>query len=280
MKSVGFIDYYLDEWHANNYPKWLELYSNKNYKVKYAYGKIDSPLENGISNKQWAVEHDIELLDSIEEVVEKSDVLIVLSPDNSEMHEELCQIPLKSKKPVYVDKTFADSKKTAENLFNLAKNHGTPIFSSSALRYALEYTDYKNKCVDFIESFGGGTTLERYVIHQLEPTFMLFNAKAEKVMFLANGNTQKIVIKYFDGRMSTLLFDTDINEFGMHIKCQNSFETTKVKSDMFKYLIKSMIDFFDNGNPPVSSEDTISIMAVREAILESAKNEGVWTLVK
>ena len=39
--------------------------------------------------------------------MEKSDCLLVLSPDNCEMHEELCQIPLRSGKRTYVDKTFA-----------------------------------------------------------------------------------------------------------------------------------------------------------------------------
>lgn len=23
MKKIGFIDYFLDEWHANNYPDWI-----------------------------------------------------------------------------------------------------------------------------------------------------------------------------------------------------------------------------------------------------------------
>ena len=23
MKKIGFIDFFLDEWHANNYPKWI-----------------------------------------------------------------------------------------------------------------------------------------------------------------------------------------------------------------------------------------------------------------
>ena len=23
MKKIGFIDYYISEWHANNYPKWI-----------------------------------------------------------------------------------------------------------------------------------------------------------------------------------------------------------------------------------------------------------------
>ena len=24
MKKIGFVDYYLSEWHANNYPAWIE----------------------------------------------------------------------------------------------------------------------------------------------------------------------------------------------------------------------------------------------------------------
>jgi hypothetical protein len=24
MKKIGFIDYFLDEWHAENYPQWIE----------------------------------------------------------------------------------------------------------------------------------------------------------------------------------------------------------------------------------------------------------------
>ena len=43
MKKVGFIDYYLDEWHANNYPNWLKEYSGGRYEVSFAYGEIDNP---------------------------------------------------------------------------------------------------------------------------------------------------------------------------------------------------------------------------------------------
>ena len=44
MKTVGFIDYYLDEFHANHYPQWLKEASGGELEVKYAYGKITSPL--------------------------------------------------------------------------------------------------------------------------------------------------------------------------------------------------------------------------------------------
>ena len=83
--KIGFIDYYLDEWHANNYPQMIKELSNGKYEVAYAYGKIDSPI-GGMTNLEWSEKNNIALLDSIQEVVDKSDRLIVLSPDNPEMN--------------------------------------------------------------------------------------------------------------------------------------------------------------------------------------------------
>ena len=39
--KVGFIDYYLDEWHANNYPAWIKEASNGEMEVTLAYGLIE-----------------------------------------------------------------------------------------------------------------------------------------------------------------------------------------------------------------------------------------------
>ena len=86
IMKVGFIDYYLDEWHANHYPKMLRDISNGEVEVAYAYGKIPSPI-TGKTSEEWCREYGVALCETIEEVVEKSDVLIVLSPDNCEMHE-------------------------------------------------------------------------------------------------------------------------------------------------------------------------------------------------
>ena len=107
MQTIGFIDYFLDEWHANNYPEWIKQASGGELQVAYAYGKIDSPRPGGLTTDDWCAKYGITRCATIEEVVEKSDCLLVLSPDNCEMHEELCQIPLRSGKRTYVDKTFA-----------------------------------------------------------------------------------------------------------------------------------------------------------------------------
>ena len=42
MKTIGFVDYYISEWHANNYPIWFKEIaekSGKDFVVKYAWAE-------------------------------------------------------------------------------------------------------------------------------------------------------------------------------------------------------------------------------------------------
>ena len=137
MKKIGVIDYYLDQYHFENYPTWIREASGGESQIVYAWAKMDKP--DGKTNAQCCAEQGIELLDDVNELIEKSDCLIVMSPDNPEMHEELCALPLASGKPTYVDKTFAVSREIALRIVDMARRGNTPFFSTSALRYSREY---------------------------------------------------------------------------------------------------------------------------------------------
>ena len=54
MHKIGFIDYFLDEWHAEKYPGWIEKASSGSMKVAYAYGmsNIDGKLGNRSGAKE------------------------------------------------------------------------------------------------------------------------------------------------------------------------------------------------------------------------------------
>lgn len=96
MKKIGIIDYFLDEWHANHLPQWIHDESKGGYEIAFAYGKIDAP--QGLSSEDWCKKFGVEHCKTIEKVIAQSDVLMVLSPDNPEMHWELCQLPLQARK--------------------------------------------------------------------------------------------------------------------------------------------------------------------------------------
>ena len=78
MIKVGFIDYYLDEWHANNYVHMLRDYSNGEVEAVYAWAEIDSP-EDGLTTDAWCEKYGLTRMMTQEELIEKSDVLLVLA---------------------------------------------------------------------------------------------------------------------------------------------------------------------------------------------------------
>lgn len=272
--NVGFIDYYLDEWHANHYPQLLQQKSGGRLKVAYAYGMIDSPI-TGKTSKQWCQEFGVQHCETIEEVVEKSDVLIVLSPDNCEMHEELCKKPLMSGKRTYVDKTFAPDKKTAEAIFAVAEAHHTPCYSTSALRFASEYEALAGQNIQ-AAAFWGPYDLETYSIHQLEPMIMLMQGDVKRVLAQqANGWTQ-ICLEWSDKRVASLTCTGKDGAFWTNIDLEQGNRIFEITSDNFGAFIENLVSFFEGEDIPVTHSETIMIMAVREACLKASRQPGTW----
>ena len=54
MKKIGFVDYFISEWHADNYPAWIERIcaeTGVDYKVAYAYDSKGNGAEEGLLAK-------------------------------------------------------------------------------------------------------------------------------------------------------------------------------------------------------------------------------------
>lgn len=278
MKKVGFIDYYLDEWHANHYPDWIRNASDGEMEVAYAYGMIASP-HSGMTSSQWCQQYGITHCQTMEELVEKSDYLVVLSPDNCEMHEQLCRIPLASGKPTYVDKTFAPDLETAKRIFDMAQAGKTPCYSTSALRFASEYDNVNTAQITAINCWGPNG-YEIYSIHQLEPLMMLMGTPAEKVMYVDTEDWYQLVIAFKDGRKGSISGYRTGSPFLMNISGKECSQVIQVESDFFQDFIVHLVSFFRTGIPEVSREDTLRIMAVRGAGLKAQSCPGQWVAVE
>lgn len=278
MKKIGFIDYYLDEWHANNYPKFIEQVVGDEFKVAYAYGEIDNP--NGITNDEWCEKFGVQRLYTIEEVVEKSDVLIVLSPDHPERHWDLCQAPLRSGKRVYVDKTFALSRKIAQDLVDIAQEHNTPFFSSSALRFSGELKDVSTENTVFINSRGPGN-FDTYSIHQIEPIVMLMGSDATRVMSIGSGKYESMVIEFSGGKRAVFShYGWSGVDFNLIVNYEDGATTVlSTLSDYFPNFIKELCDFFQTGQVKVDPKQTVAIMGIIEAGNQALKTPGIWVKI-
>ncbi|MBR2427780.1 MAG: Gfo/Idh/MocA family oxidoreductase [Lentisphaeria bacterium] len=277
-KKIGFIDLFIDEWHANNYPGWLRespLYDQ--FELAYAYEVKANP--NGRNLVQWCKDFDMIPAASIEEVVEKSDCLFVLAPSNPEVHEQLAELPLKSGKPLYIDKPFAPSRAAAERIFALADAHNTPMFSSSALRFGDELIqarkDLAGKKPECVITCGGGGSLDEYAIHQLEMIVSVMGTGAVKLMRSHGILGDSIHIRYADGRQAVANY---YPSFGFTISMGGDFPMVNqpTQSRTFNNLLDSIMTFFAGGPNPVDRAETIEIATLLEQSILAKDKDGIW----
>lgn len=275
MKKIGFIDYYLSEWHANNYPAWIDKVCEKlglDYKVCYAYGELEVSPVDSVTGAQWCEKFGIEKCESIEEVCEKSDVLLILCPSNPEKHLEYAKKVLPYGKRTYIDKTFTPSFKQAQEIFELGEKYGTQFFSTSALRYAKELSDFsvlgKNK-VFFIS--GCGSSFEEYSVHQVEMLIKLTNSKCTKVEATKqNGDKTMFCTVYFEnGDIGNLVYAPTLP---FMVSGQDETKpglTRTIASGYFDGLIEDIVNFYETGNLSFEAWQTLECMKIREMLLNA-----------
>ena len=282
MKKIGFLDFFLDEWHANNYPGWIRsniAAKNRQIELAYAYAEVDKP--GGLTTGQWCEKHQVEAVSSIEELVSKSDYLIILSPDHPEHHERLAQLPLQSGKPIYMDKTFSPDLAAGKRMFDRAEQYDTPMFSSSALRFAEQLAQYPNEkvnaqSIEFIASVGPGQ-FDNYSVHQFEMIVAMMGTGAKRLKSFSMANGRLLIIQYGDGRQASVQQMSEA-PFQLHMQLTDGSSVhIGETSQIFERLIDSMLDFFETGsNPPVPRAETLEIMALIEAGKQAIGQPDTW----
>lgn len=280
MLKIGFVDYYLDNWHANYYPGFLrEAISKYGYDaaVTGAYALHDR--EGGLTSKEWCHRNHVQLRESMEDLIDSVDAIMVIAADDSSWHEEVCRLPLASGKPVFVDKTFAQDLETGRKMFEWAENHGTPVMSTSAQRYCPSIQGYleREKGKTRFMSTVGPHDLSNYAVHQLEPivTVMGTGVKRVKAFAVGSGVTQ-MILDYGDGRMAS--FTQTPNpwaEFCFMVSDGEKGERLD-SSDFYIPTMKAILDFFETGISPVPKEETLEILALIDAAKKARQTPDEW----
>lgn len=277
MKKIGFVDYYISEWHANNYPDWIKLANKKldtNFVLSYVWAQRDvSPIDN-ITTDEWCQKYGAEKCDTIEELCEKSDYILILAPSDPETHLDYAKIVLPFGKPTYIDKTFAPDYDTAKQIFDIAKQYNTPFFSTSALRYAEEFESLKGLNNAIIT--GGGSNFHEYMIHPIEIFVSLFSDKVTKVKVEAMGANRICRLKTLNGNEASIIYSP---EFAFTVTAQigeNKFCKKEAKSDFFINLLEKIMIFFKTEMEPFNPKETLEVMRIRDALICAEKNDSVW----
>ena len=282
MKKIGFIDYQIDEWHANNYPGWIRAASKGAWNVALAWEESAKP--GGKDLVAWCAEHQVRPASSIEQVVRECDALVVLAPNNMERHEALADLPLRSGKPVYVDKTFAPTLAGAQRMFVKAKQHGTPMCTSSALRFspdlrALQRDVLGAESARLVVSRGCNDFKRQYAVHTVETLVMLLGIGARRTMQIGTKATPVVAIDYVDERRGVV----ELNAPGFQLFAEYGDDgksaVVDIRQDFWNGddgFIPNLLKFFDTGVPLAPEAETLEVMALLEAATTATGRPFEW----
>ncbi len=290
MLKIGLIDRYLDNWHANYYPGFLRDAAKEmglDADITHVWAEMDAP--GGMTNEEWCrMIGGVTLVDSYAELIASCDVLMFLCADDVYPHERLADLALRSGKRLYCDKTFAPDTASARRMFQLAKQCGTPLFTSSAMRFCPDLTRYcedarlAGKKAAFAASTGPGEIVN-YSVHQLEMIERVMGTGAVDCMAFAVHDSKTLVYRYPGGRRATVvqspnaIFSLVVSDDYAHWDTPNKPTNRAISPvDYYMPFMKALLTFYLTGELPLQPADTMEIMAMQEAARAAVATPETW----
>ena len=220
----------------------------------------------------------VEIVDSIESLLRRVDVVLLESVDGR-VHLEQARLVIEAGKPVFIDKPLAGSLVDVIAIDDLAKKHDVPWFSSSSLRFGVDLPE------DIGEVRGcaawGPCALEPshpdlfwYGIHGVESLFTVMGPGCERVTRVRTTGTELVTGVWEDGRVGTFRGIRDGKSgYGAMVFGAKGIAS---RGDYTGYgpLVAEIARFFRTGEPPVPNAVTLEIYAFMEAADESKRQGG------
>lgn len=277
----------LDTSHVVAFTKILNGSNSMGVRVVAAYrgGSQDIPSSwNRVDEytKQLRDGFQVEIVDSIPALLEKVDVVLLESVDGRP-HLEQARPVFKAKKPVFIDKPAAGSLVDAIKIYDLARESGTPCFSSSSLRYAPGIVAAKNNpkvgAVKGCDAFSPCSLEEHhpdlfwYGIHGVETLYTFMGTGCKTVARTQTDSTEFVTGVWDDGRVGTFRGAKNGGAYGATVFGAKGHVLAPGEGAYGK-LLEEICKFFKTGKAPVSAEETIEIMTFMEAADESKRQGG------
>lgn len=276
-KRIGIIG--LDISHAISFTKTIN--SNpadfKDYQIVAAYPfgsqTIASAAERIPKYTQQVQTYGVKIVNSIAELLQEVDV-VMLETNDGRMHLAQALEVINSGKPLFIDKPIAASLPDAAKIFKAAKEKNVPVFSSSALRYTPNVQKVLSGefgKVNHASTYSPATLepthpdLYWYGIHGVEMLFAVMGPDCESVIRTSTVQADVVTGIWKGGRTGTFtgLRDGGSN-FGGTCFCENQVVELGPFTG-YTTLINKIIAFFETGIAPVSSSETLQILAFMDA---------------
>ena len=287
--KIGIIG--LDTSHS---PAFTRLFNAENPKPElaglkvvaaYPYGSrdIESSFVRIPDYTNQVEELGVEITNSIEELLEKVDVILLETNDGKPRLEQARKV-IKAQKPFFIDKPIAASFEDSKKIYQEAAENQVPIFSASSLRYMSNAQAIRNNgkigkvlaCDTFSPASleVGHPDLFWYGIHGVEILFTVMGSGCESVIRSSSPDTDVVVGKWKDGRIGTFRgMRSGKHEYG-GTAFGSEGNLVLGAYEGYEPLALKIAEFFKTGISPVDSDETLEIYAFMEAADESKRRGG------
>ena len=228
---------------------------------------------------------DVEIVDSIDELLEKVDAVMLESVDGSQ-HLDQARPIFASGKPLFIDKPLAASLEDALAIYELGRESGTPWFSASSSRFTPGYLDLRENqeqvgnvlgCDAYSQSRAAPfhPDLFWYGVHGVDLLYTVMGRGCQNVSAVQTDYTESVRGVWNDGRIGTyrsIREHTGKTGLGVTVFGSEGIVHHNRYYD-YKPLVLEIARFFDSRQPPVQPEETLEEF-VFMAAAERSKEQG------
>jgi hypothetical protein len=257
--------------------------------------------------KRWEprlVELGVAMKDSIDEVLNECDAVIIMTIDGR-AHLKLAEQALKARKPTYIGRPLAASLEDVIAIFDLAKKYDTPVFSCSQHRYSPGFVEMRDHPevgkVTGCDVYGGCPLVEHHpdffwhAVHSIETLYTIMGPGVETVTRAKTDGTELVTAVWQDGRIGTyrgirtgaikynaLVFGekgiAPAGIYGYSAPVNGVVPKTRYKG--YENVATEIAKFFKTGTLPIEPQETIELFGFMEAAHESHRRGGVPVRIK
>lgn len=273
LKRIGFVDYRLDNFHANVYLKLLRGdLKARGYTVNGCWAL------DGKAGRQWSEINQVPWCATPEELDGLVDHYVILAPSNQEKHLSLCRRFFPFGKSCYVDKTFAPDATQAKEIFKLADRHKVAMQTTSPLRYTevQQAAAVDPKAVRHMVAWGGGRSFGEYAIHPVELVVSCMGPGIKRLRRRGSGRQSQLLLDFSGNRTAVVnVYVGADTPFAASLTTHAGTQIIKVDTGaIFRDTAAAFLSLFDSGRPAIDRRETMAVMCILDAAREKRALSG------
>lgn len=201
---------------------------------------------------------------------------VVITSGEAALHRELADRAFARKLPVFVDKPLALTAEDAEAIADQARRTGTPLFCTSAVRFADQTVALKARLSSTVGTpltahvIGNGE-YENYAVHSLEFLFSVWGPGVRELRSLGR-ETADLALLSFDGDREAVwqLRRDMVWGFDIHVFGTEGVDGASIRFPdryaVFRNTAAEIVTFMATGRSPVPPSETVEIVRILDLV--------------